>query len=116
MKRITVLLLSIVCVLVLVACSGAGDDDFDTSKPFFGGRVIEKYETTCLMEVTDMGNGHFSLGERVVVATNIDRCPDFDAGDYLRISFDGKVAYSYPPQVLSVQAIVNTDSSGNTMK
>ena len=111
MKRITVLLLALACVLTLIACSNAGEGDLDTSKPFFGGRVIEKYESTCLVEVTDTGNGHFSLGERVVVSTNVDKCPDFEAGDYLRISFDGKVAYSYPPQVLSVYAIVKADGN-----
>ena len=47
----------------------------------------------------------YVLGDKVVVNTDVLNCPSFDVDDYLRISFDGKMALSYPPQVLCVYSI-----------
>ena len=85
---------------------GCNDGILDTEKPYFMGKVLEKYDDRCLLEITDTGNGHFTVGDKVIVNTNIKNCPQFDVGDYLRISFDGKMALSYPPQVLTVYSII----------
>ena len=81
--------------------------------PYFTGKVLEIYENSCLVEVTDTGNGNFYLGERIIVNTNIEGAPKYTVGDHLRISFDGKVALSYPGQVLNVYSVVKTDANGN---
>ena len=77
----------------------------DFHDPHFTGKVLEKYEATCLLEVTHTGNGQFFVGEKLIVNTNIENCPAYKAGDHLTVVFDGKVALSYPGQVLNVYAI-----------
>ena len=71
----------------------------------FEGVVIEKYKGGCLIEVTDNGNQHFMLSDRVIVKTDIEGCPNYTVGDYLKIEFDGIVAESYPLQILNVFSI-----------
>lgn len=110
MKRILSLTLVFICLFTLVACS-SNDEGRDVLNPHFTGKVIEKHENSCLIEVTDIGNGHLALGSPVVVTTNIPNCPEYEVGDYLIIVFDGTVAESYPPQILRVSTITKTDSS-----
>ena len=106
MKRFLARLLVCVCLVMGVACDWIKTDGGkDILNPYFTGKVLEKYENSCLMEVTDTGNGNFFVGEKVVVRTDIKNCPDYDVGNFLRISFDGKVALSYPAQVLNVYIV-----------
>ena len=100
MKKLLAIMFIIVCLFTLIACNS--DDEQDILNPYFTGKVIEIYEKRCLVEVTDTGNGNFTIGDKVVVNTDIKNRPQFDIGDYITISFDGKVALSYPPQVLRV--------------
>ena len=114
MKRAFILILALLCALSLIACSkdrggkgdtnGAGDEALGDY--YFSGKVIEIYETRCLLEVTDTGNGNFTVGDSIVVNTSIENCPKYDIGDTLTVVFDGKVALSYPAQVLSVYRII----------
>lgn len=113
MKKLISVLLVCVCLLAICACKADSEEPLDTENPYFTGRVIEMEERGCLMEVTHIGNGNFAVGEKVIVNTNIAGCPRFSAGDHLRISFDGKVALSYPGQVLNVYSIHKTDANGN---
>lgn len=83
---------------------------------YFVGKVLEKYEKSCLLLVTDTGNQRFMSSDKVVVNTDVGECPDYKAGDYLRIEFDGVVAESYPPQILGVFAVEKTDSSGKVIE
>jgi hypothetical protein len=55
------------------------------------------------MEVTDVGNGNFSVGNEVVV--NSSMLSNFQIGDMLNIQFDGKVTMSIPPQVVNVLGV-----------
>ncbi len=115
MKKILSILLLFISVFLLFGCN-TQDETEDNSTPYFVGKVIEDYGESCLVEVTDVGNGNFSLGSEVVVNTNISSCPKYTVGDYIKIRFDGKVAYSYPPQVLNVFTIIKTDKSGSISK
>ena len=90
-----------------------GEEDFDIMNPYFTGKVLEINEKGFLLEVTNSGNGCFAVGERVQVNTDLSRCGKYSVDDYLRISFDGKVALSLPPQVACVTSICKTDSEGN---
>ena len=112
MKKVLLVGLVLACLLALGACKKEAGE-LDTKNPYFTGRVIEIEERGCLMEVTNTGNGNFSVGEKSIVNTNIKDCPKFAVGDHLRISFDGKVALSYPGQVLNVFSVVKTDADGN---
>ena len=106
MRRFLARLLVGFCIFACVACDFNGDDGGrDILNPYFTGKVLETYENSCLLEVTDTGSGNFYVGDKVVVRTNIKNCPDYAVGDYLRISFDGKVALSYPAQVLNVYIV-----------
>ena len=77
---------------------------------------MEKYENSCLIEVTDPGNQYFRIGDVAVVRTNIEGCPLYSAGDYLRIIYDGMVAESYPPQIFHVYSIYKIDAQGNDIR
>ena len=65
------------------------------------GIVTEKYESSCLLEITNNVNSPLNLNELVVVNTNISNCPDFEVGDSLKIEFDGSITKSYPPQIFN---------------
>lgn len=77
----------------------------------FEGVVIEKYKDSCLVMVTDNGNQRFMSSDKVVVKTDIEGCPDYAVGDYLKIEFDGMVAESYPMQILNVFSITSESES-----
>ena len=122
MKRIAVFFLALLCILVFASCkaednSGGAQTENEAEyenenkneyEYYFSGKVVEVYEDSCLLEVTDTGNGNFTLNDKIIVNTNIDKCPKYDAGDVLTVSFDGKVALSYPAQVLCVYSITNS--------
>ena len=119
MKRFFALCLALLCVLTLVAC-GEADEAIEANVAtdgvelaYFVGKVIEVYDTTALLEVSNRGNQDFATGDKVVVNTAIEGAPAFAAGDYLKVVFDGKIAKSYPPQVLNVLDISKTDREGN---
>ena len=122
MRRLIAMLLLIACILSLAACRAdeLTDPDVteDVTNPYFYCKVmeIEVEGKRCLVEVTDTGNGNFVMGERLIVNTDILGCPSYAVGDHLRVSFDGKVALSYPAQVLSVYQIVKIDASGNRIQ
>ena len=115
MKRFLSLILILSCICVLVACN-SNDGGSDILNPYFTGKVIEMYDKGCLLEVTDIGNDHFAIGDKVQVNTNIANCPEYNVGDFLRISFDGKVAESYPPQITKVFIVSKTDADGNSIE
>ena len=119
MKKLTVVLLASIRIAVLCSCQQKQQEQqeqqelLDTANPYFTGRVIEVIDKGCLMEITNSGNGTFPIGEKMIVNTNIKNCPQYAVGDHLRISFDGKVALSYPGQVLNVFSVLKTDAEGN---
>lgn len=84
--------------------------------PYFVGKVLEKYEKGCLLEITDKGNQLMETGTMVTVNTHLDGCPEYSAGDYLRVEFDGTVAETYPLQIFKVIAIDLLNSTENQKK
>ena len=102
MRKFFALALVLLCVFSVVSCDDSGNDILE---PYFTGRVLEKHEKSCLIEVTDIGNCGFYVGEKLIASTDIKGCPNYSVGDFLKVSFDGKVALSYPGQILSVTNI-----------
>ena len=90
--------------------------EIDRTKPYFTGEVTKKSEGGCLLAVTDVGNGNYGLGNEVFVHIPSEGFPAYEVGDFLTVSFDGKMALSLPPQVTNVYAIYHTDSTGNIIK
>lgn len=113
MKKILLACLAVTCFLTICACQKKPAESFDESTPYFTGKVIEIIDKGCLMEITHSGNGTFPIGEKIIVNTNIAGAPKFGVGDHLKIVFDGKVALSYPGQVLNVYSVTKTDANGN---
>lgn len=94
------------CFFLLVACDNAGNDvGNDILDPYFTGKVIEKYETSCLLEVIDIGNHNFAIGDKVIANTNVKNCPEYKVGDQLKISFNGIVSETYPVQINKVYIV-----------
>lgn len=85
----------------------------NAQKCFFVGKVTDINAKGFLVEVTNADGGAFFVGEPVQVNADLSKYPSYDVGDHLKITFDGKVALSYPPQVTSVFEIVRTDSNGD---
>lgn len=110
MKKLAVWLLCFICLFTLMACQEK-EEGKDILNPYFTGKVIGIYENSCLVEVTDTGNGNFFVGEKVVVHTDISNCPEYAVEDSLTISFDGKVALSYPPQIFGATIISKADET-----
>ena len=103
MKKILLVILSIICCFSLFGCNN--EEQHDILNPYFTGKVLELNEKGYLVEVVDIGNGCFSVGEKVQVNAEKSKFPDYSVGDKIIISFDGKVALSIPPQITSVTNI-----------
>ncbi|MBE5737071.1 MAG: hypothetical protein E7348_01585 [Clostridiales bacterium] len=100
MKKIFLVILSIICCFALFGCNK--EEQHDILNPYFTGKVLELNEKGYLVEVVDSGNGCFSVGEKVQVNVPSTK---FSVDDKIIISFDGKVALSIPPQISSVTNI-----------
>ena len=75
------------------------------------GIVTEKYENSCLLEITDNVHSPLNLNDLVVVNTNISNCPNFEVGDSLKIEFDGTMTKSNPPQIFNTLIIEKIDNN-----
>ena len=109
MRKILSILLVVTCLFMLGGCKGNVEEQQeqrDILEPYFTGKVLEKYDESCLVEVTDAGNGNIAVGQQVVVHMNVPNCPDYAVGDLLTISFDGKMTCSLPPQVVGIAILV----------
>ena len=70
------------------------------------GRVTEKYESGCLIEITsDTEENVMTEGTPVMIHIGDAECPEYEVGDVLIIIFNGMVAESYPPQIFSVYEV-----------
>lgn len=104
-KRMSILLI-LICVFALGGCKEqAREGGVDILNPYFTGKVLEKMDGSCLVEVTDAGNGNIAVGQQVMVHMNVPNCPDYAVGDLLTISFDGKMTCSLPPQIVGVSIV-----------
>ena len=74
------------------------------------GRVTEKYDGGCLIEITsDTEESVMAEGTPVMVRIGDAECPEYEVGDVLVIIFNGMVAESYPPQIFSVYEVYKLD-------
>ncbi|MBE6589968.1 MAG: hypothetical protein E7643_07295 [Ruminococcaceae bacterium] len=105
MKKFSTILLAVMCLFILSSC----DTNDSTENAYLSGKVLTVYEGSCLLEVTDKGNTGFASGEVALINTNVEGCPIYAVGDFLKVEFDGTVAESYPPQILTVFSVEKTD-------
>ena len=83
---------------------------FANSRVKFEGRVTEKYENGCLVEIISGYESGIAEGTPVTVHIGDAECPEYEVGDVLVIIFNGVVAESYPPQIFNVYEIYKSES------
>ena len=108
MKKLIAAALIFLCLGAMTSCEIIGDllPKEESETVYFIGKVLEKSDTGCLLEVTDGGDAFaLSVGTLVHIGTNIESCPEYDLGDQLRVEFDGTVAESYPLQIFGVKKL-----------
>ncbi len=109
MKRTIALIAAAVCTALLAACVPAGDVSPEAMQAFFEASVVEVYEGSLFVEVTQSGNSSLPEGTPVYVSANYDGCPRCEEGDRIRVTFDSRIEELYPPRVPGVLAIEKTD-------
>lgn len=82
---------------------------FANSRVKFEGRVIEKHEGGCLLEIVSGEEIGMADGTPIMVHLGDAECPEYDVGDHLVIVFNGMVAESYPPQIFSVYEVYKSE-------
>ena len=110
MKKILSLVLSLVFIVSFSSCKTI-DKVQDVVKPNFVGKVVEKYDNSCLVEVSDNEDSYPTVGEKVMVNTNIEDCPQYEVGDFIKITYNGEIAESYPLQILHVYSVSIVNSN-----
>ena len=130
MKKMMVLLITIVVMLSLAGCNTYCSDDTsipstdDTNIPtandsaktaYFIGKIIEVYGKGYLLKITNTGNHYFAIDELVAVDIDNENWSDFSVGNYIRVEFDKGRPTGNPPLIEDkyVCSIKQTDECGN---
>lgn len=85
---ITATILTLTCLVTLVACQQELKQGDSGMLYFFSGEVVEVDDEYLLIEVNDTGNTPFSMDEKVEVSTDVvsaGGCPDIAVGKYARV-------------------------------
>lgn len=114
MKKIICVMIVLICVIGLVACSIQNENN----EVSFVGAVSEIREKSILVTVTDGGNSNLAVGTTVDVSTKVtsaNGCPTLTQNDYVRISFNGDVLEINPPALGTVFSIQKMDDAGKSI-
>jgi hypothetical protein len=111
-KRLLAMVLVLALMIGFTSCNVVKDVESE-SKPNFIGKVIEKYDNSCLVEVVEAKDNYPAKGTEVVVNTDIDDCPQYNVGDFIKIVYNGEIAESYPLQIFNVYEVIKVDENGN---
>lgn len=117
MRKIISLFSTFLCIIVLSGCMQKQEDDVN-GQIYFNARVIEVYEQTVHVKVTDGMQSGLREKDEVAVSKNVvtaDGCPKLDKGDHIRVVFDGQIMDTWPLQLGTVYAIYKTDGLGNVI-
>lgn len=99
MKKISVILLTLLLVAVLTACNNRDMDYIIENEPSLNGIVYEVGDGYCMIDA-DGAPYQISLD-----VENADSYTEISEGDEIIVYYDGKVAESYPMQIHTVYAI-----------
>ncbi len=88
---------------------------------YFIAKVVELYEKSMLLEVTDKGNCGVNIGNQITVSTEkiagvLANDASMVTDNYLRIEFDGLILESYPLQLGKVFKIDITNKKGESIE
>ena len=107
MKRLIAFLIASVLLLSLVACKCSDEPESPNTNGdgySFTAKVVDKYESSLLLEVSDAKSSNISEGSQAIISIKSDY-PDCSVGDYVTVVFDGIVLESYPLQIPNVYSI-----------
>lgn len=120
MKKITALVLALVCVLGLVGCGQRAElqQGDNNMQYFFTAKVIEVDEEYLLLEVFDIGNTNLSDGVIVEVSTDIVATkgyPEFMVDECARVLL-ARNTEDNPAERLNALSIYKTDETGKVIE
>lgn len=93
-------------ILSVVGCKNKNADNSD-GQDYFNGIVTEMNENSFLVKPVE-GEAILNSADLISVPMKLDSnesLPDIKVGDEVRIAYDGKVAESYPAQLITVYGI-----------
>lgn len=99
MKKLTAMVLALVCALALAGCNNRSLNYIIENEPSITGIVRDTVPNAILIENE---NGEYWVSLNV---ENKDSMTSFNLGDEVVVYFDGMVAESYPMQINTVYAI-----------
>ena len=114
-RLITVFLSMILLITVLAGCAGKQDDGTASNVPTaegstFYGTVLESGDSSLLVE-PEIGSSARSSSDKISVSVNgtllkgFSKGSELNAGEKVKITFEGSIAESYPAQILHCKEI-----------
>ena len=116
MKKLIVLVLTLVCMLGAIGCDGKINMDSDMSteqqqldKPTeqhqFNATILEIYDNHLLVEPCS-GMDELKSSDKIEVSIqNIDKSIEWKVGDYVLITYDGIILETYPARLNQVYKV-----------
>ena len=110
MKKLLTIVLALLCVAMFVSCKQNRGEAESFGPAYFAGEVLEVYEESFLVEISDMENCYFS--DEKVHVRDINAKENYAVGDQVKIQYGGVFPQFAPPQV-GAESIVKIDAEGN---
>lgn len=123
MKKCLALLLTLVCMITLVACKAVNWVPPADQAPQIAGVVIEVHNDSYLIEC-ETGDGYLlgiADGTQVTVSRNLRNDPNCSVGDRILVTFNGRFQGTHPLVISSPFEIGKlepklTDDTGNSIE
>lgn len=105
MKRVTVFVLLVVCVLGFVGCSNKNMSYIIENKPSIVGIVEEVHDDFIIIYIETDGYPNGASCKVSLDMENTDGFPEVSVGDEVIVYYNGDIAESDPLQINTVYAI-----------
>ena len=114
MKKLLVLVMTMICMVLFVACNNDNDEN---GQDYFNALVLEVHEDNVLVECLDITTGAITEGTQLNVTKNVfstNEVPKMEVGSEIRVVFTGVMEID-PPRLQTVFAIYLLDEDGNVI-
>lgn len=112
MKKLLCMALALLCLGTLMACRQEEEVLDFVGTQFFYGQILEVYEESFLLKITDLGDCFFYDEE--VTVHDVYGGAEYAVGDHVRIEYGG-VLLEYDPPRVGARSITKTDPEGNVI-